>query len=501
MGVTAERLPRSLVSIEIEVEPERLETSMTKVIRKVSQQVRIPGFRPGKAPRAIVERTVGQPMLLQEAIEDLLPTVYNEALESESIDAIGQPEIELKSTEPLVVQATVPVRPTIEIGAYEALRVPRDEVSAGEAEIDEAMTDLRRRYATLEPVDRAVEWNDTVRIDMTVSVEGQAEPHVEEGAEFAVLEDGIVSLPGFLDQLIGLERGGPHEFSFTLPDDYPAEELAGKTAEYSVQLLEVKQEVLPELDDEFARSLDEEGIDNLEELQARLREGVQAQIEAVADMSYREEVVDLLLATAELDYPEVLVEREIDRLVDEQSQHAAHEREDFERWLEAIGRTEDEVRDSLREQADLIVRRGLVLSEFAVREEIAATDEELNERVDEMVEQASAGSTDLARRAQVRAMFDTEQMRASMGERLVTERALERLIEIASQQDEELEPRSPRRRGRRRRGARADADDDGEADEAADEAEASEEARADGEAEADAGDEGGDEKSESEGGA
>ena len=471
---------------------------MTKVIRKVSQQVRIPGFRPGKAPRAIVERTVGQPMLLQEAIEDLLPTVYNEALESESIDAIGQPEIELKSTEPLVVQATVPVRPTIEIGAYEALRVPRDEVSAGETETDEALTDLRRRYATLEPVDRAVEWNDTVRIDMSVSIEGQAEPHVEEGAEFAVTEGGIVSLPGFLDLLIGLERGGPHEFSFDLPEDYPAEELAGKSAAYSVQLLEVKQEVLPELDDEFARSLDEEGIDNLEQLQARVSEGVQAQIEAVADMSYREEVVDLLLATAELDYPEVLVEREIDRLVDEQSQHAAHEREDFERWLEAIGRTEDEVRDALREQADLIVRRGLVLAEFASREEIAATDEELNERVDELVEQASAGTTDLDRRVQVRAMFDTEQMRASMSERLVTERALERLIEIASQQDEELEPRSPRRRGRRRRGARADgeadeADEAAEADESADEAEASEDASA----EADAGDEGGDEKSES----
>ena len=467
---------------------------MTKVIRKVSQQVRIPGFRPGKAPRAIVERTVGQPMLLQEAIEDLLPTVYNEALESESIDAIGQPEIELKSTEPLVVQATVPVRPTIEIGAYEALRVPRDEVSAGETETDEALTDLRRRYATLEPVDRAVEWNDTVRIDMSVSIEGQAEPHVEEGAEFAVTEGGIVSLPGFLDLLIGLERGGPHEFSFDLPEDYPAEELAGKSAAYSVQLLEVKQEVLPELDDEFARSLDEEGIDNLEDLQARVSEGVQAQIEAVADMSYREEVVDLLLATAELDYPEVLVEREIDRLVDEQSQHAAHEREDFERWLEAIGRTEDEVRDALREQADLIVRRGLVLAEFASREEIAATDEELNERVDELVEQASGGTTDLDRRVQVRAMFDTEQMRASMGERLVTERALERLIEIASQQDEELEPRSPRRRGRRRRGARAD-DEADEAEESADEAEASEDASS----EADAGDEddSGDEKSES----
>ena len=489
MGVTAERLPRSLVSLEIEVEPDRLEASMKKVINKLSQQVRIPGFRPGKAPREIVERTVGQPLLLQEAIEDLLPSVYNEALETEEIEAIDQPEIELKSTEPLVVQATVPVRPTIEIGAYEALRVPREEPSAGKTETEEALTELRRRYATLEPVDRPVEWNDTVRIDMSVSVEGQDEPHVEEGAEFAVTEGGIVSLPGFLDQLIGLERGGPHEFSFDLPEDYQAEDLAGKTASYSVQLLEVKQEILPDLDDDFARSLDEEGIENLEELQERVSEGVREQIEAVHQLNYREEVVDLLLATAELDYPEVLVEREIDRLVDEQSQHAAHEREDFERWLQAIGRTEEEVRDALREQADLIVRRGLVLSEFAVREEIAATDEEIGERIDEVVEQASAGTTDLEQRARVRGMFDTEQMRASLRERLISERALERLIEIASQEDEELEPRSPRRRGRRRRGSRAAADDEG--DEAAAEAEASEESSA--EAESDAGDGSGDE--------
>ena len=486
MGVTAERLPRSLVSLEIEVEPERLEASMKKVINKVSQQVRIPGFRPGKAPREIVERTVGQPLLLQEAIEDLLPGVYNEALETEEIEAIDQPEIELKSTEPLVVQATVPVRPTIEIGAYQALRVPREEPPVGDTETEEALTELRRRYATLEPVDRPVEWNDTVRIDMSVSVEGQDEPHVEEGAEFAVTEGGIVSLPGFLDQLIGLERGGPHEFAFDLPEDYQAEELAGKTASYSVQLLEVKQEVLPDLDDDFARSLDEEGIENLEQLQERVSEGVREQIEAVHEMTYREEVVDLLLATAELDYPEVLVEREIDRLVDEQSQHAAHEREDFERWLQAIGRTEEEVRDSLREQADLIVRRGLVLSEFAVREEIAATDEEIGERVDEIVEQASAGTTDLEQRARVRGMFDTEQMRASLRERLVSDRALERLIEIASQEDEELEPRSPRRRGRRRRGSRTADDEQGDE---------SEEASA--EAESDAGDDPGDDDSES----
>ena len=454
MGVTAERLPRSLVSIEIEVEPERLEASMKKVVRKVAKEVKIPGFRPGKAPREIVERAVGQPLLLQEAIEELLPEVYSEALESEDIQPIDQPEIELKSTEPLVVQATVPVRPTVDVGDYGSLRVPRPESTTSDEEIEEALTELRRRFATLEPVDRAVGWGDTVRVDVTVSVDGQEEPHVEEGAEFAVTEGGVVSLPGFLDGLIGLERGGPHEFSFALPDDYQAEELAGKMASYAVQLHEVKQEVLPELDDDFARSLDEEGVENLEQLQARVQEGVRAQIEAEAEADYRDEIVDLLLATAELDYPEVLVEREIDRLVDEQSQHAAHEREDFERWLEAIGRTEDEVRDALREQADLIVRRGLALAEFAQQEELSVSDEEIEQELNALTDQMAGDSTDLEQRAQVRALFDTPQGRASLHDRMVTQRAIERLVEIASQEDDGLEPRSPRRRSRRRRGAR-----------------------------------------------
>ena len=451
--------------MEIEVEPERLEASLQKAVRKVSQQVKIPGFRPGKAPREIVERMVGQPAILQEAIEDLLPDIYSEALESAQVEAIDQPEIELKSTEPLVVQATVPVRPTIDPGDYQALRVPRPETEATEGQLDEAIREVQRRFATLEPVDRAVEWGDTVRVDVTVSVDGQEEPHVEEGAEFTVTEGAIISLPGFLDHLIGLERGGPHEFSFQLPDDYQAEDLAGKTASYTVQLHEVKQEVLPELDDDFARSLDEEGIENLDELRARVEENVKARAEAEAEASYRDEVVDLLLATAELDYPEVLVEREIDRLVDEQSGHAAHTREDFERWLEAIGRSEEEVRDALREQADLIVRRGLVLAEFAEREGIEVPDSEIESEITAVTEQMAGDSTDLEQRAQVRGLFDTPEGRASLRSRLLTARALERIVEIASQADEGLEARPARRRSRRRRAAREGEDAEQEAQE------------------------------------
>ncbi|MYD65391.1 MAG: trigger factor [Chloroflexi bacterium] len=459
MPVTAERLPRSLVSMEIEVEDERLEGALDKAVRKLSQQVRIPGFRPGKAPRHIVENLVGRPALLQEAIEDILPGLYSEALEEQEIDAIGDPEIDLKSTEPLVVTAMIPVRPTVDIGEYQSLRVPRDEVTVSDEDTEEAMVGVRRRYATLEPVDRAVEWEDTVRVDVSVSIEGQGEPHVEEGAEFRVSEDGIVSLPGFLDHLIGLERGGPHEFEFDLPEDYAAEELGGKSASYSVTIHEVKQEVLPDLDDDFARSLDEEGIETLEELQQRIAENVRIRIEAENEAAYRDEVIDLLLATADLDYPEVLVEREIDRLVDEQSNHAFHERETFDQWLEAIGQTEDEVRDALREQADLVLRRGLVVGELADRESIEPSEQDIQAEIDELVESMSGGSTDLEERATLRGLLDTEETRGQITTRLLTTKTLERLVEIASQPDE-IEPRSPRRRSRRRRGARgADGDE------------------------------------------
>ena len=464
MPVTAERLPRSLVAMEIEVEQERLDGALEKAVQKVSQQVRIPGFRPGKAPRHIVENMVGRPALLQEAIEDLLPGLYSEAIEEQEIDAIGDPEIDLKSTEPLIVTAMVPVRPTVDIGDYPSLRVPREEVTVNAEAAEEAMVGVRRRYATLEPVDRAVEWEDTVRVDVSVSVEGQGEPHVEEGAEFRVSQDGVVSLPGFLDHLIGLERGGPHEFGFDLPDDYDAQELAGKTASYTLTLHEVKQEVLPDLDDDFARSLDEEGIETLEQLEERVAENVRVSAEAEGEASYRDEVLDLLLATSELDYPEVLVEREIDRLVDEQSNHAFHERETFDQWLESIGSTEDEVRDALREQADLALRRGLVMAELAEQESIEPSEQDIAGEVDTLVDQMTGGTTDLEERAELRGLLDTDETRGQITSRLLMTQTLERLVEIASQPDDEIEPRSARRRSRRRRGSRDDAEAEGAAD-------------------------------------
>jgi trigger factor len=464
LGITTERLPRALMSLEIEVEPDRVEASMTKAAQKLSEQVRIPGFRPGKAPRHIVERHIGRGALLQEALELLIPDIYNEALESEQIDAIDQPQFDLKSTEPLIVSATVPVRPKVDLRDYRSLRAPRPSVEVDEEQVQEAVTNLRRRFATLEPVDRPVQWNDTVRADVTVSVEGQREPHVEEDAEFALREDGVISLPGFSERLIGLERGGPYEIEFNLPEDFQAAELAGKKASYTVTIREVKQEVLPDLDDDFARSLDE-GFETAAQLEERIRENLREELERQATEGYRDEIVDLLVASAEMDYPDVLVEREIDRQVDRESNHASHTPEGLQRWLEAIGSTLEEVRDALRESSDVTVRRALALGELVEAEEIEVTEEQVEEEVQRLVEQMTGPDADEQRREAVRGIIDTPEARSSMRNQLLTRVAVERLEEICSQPEGDGEERTERRRGtRRRRGVRAEAE--GEAAEA-----------------------------------
>ncbi|GMU39988.1 MAG: trigger factor [Chloroflexota bacterium] len=458
MGTTVERLERARVALEIEVDPERVEKHTERAAQRISRQVRIPGFRPGKAPRNMVERHVGSGAILQEALEELIPEVYNEAIAELDIDAIDQPEFDLKSTEPLVVTATVPVRPKVDLGDYRALRVPKPDAPVTEEQVEQTKVALRRQYAVLEPVERATQWNDHIRADVKVTVEGQ-ESYSEEDAEFPLREGSVVSLPGFVDRLVGLEAG-EHTIEFTLPDDLPSETLRGKRATYEVKIHEVKQEVLPELDDEFVASLDEEGVETVADLDARLRKDLAAQAERAVREQYHNEIIDLLITQANLDYPDVLVNREVDRVIDRESNHASHSREGFENWLKSIGRTEEEVRDAFRPEADLVVRRALALGELIEKESIEVTEAQIDEEIDSLLAQMTGGNP--ANQQAIRGLIDTPDGRNSIRSQLLTRFAVERLEEITSQEDGG-ESAEPRRTSRRRRGG-ADEAADGEAE-------------------------------------
>ena len=461
--------------MQIEVDPDLVEKHMEKAVTRISKQVKIPGFRPGKATRRVIEQRFGSAAILQEALEELVPEVYNQALESEQIDAIDQPEFDLESTEPLVVKAIVPVRPEIDLGDYQALRVPREEVSVTQEHVDEAIEAIRQHIAVLEPVERAVEWNDHVRADVKVQVQDHEDEHEEEDAEFPVREGQVVSLPGFVDRLVGLEVG-EHTIEFDLDADLPSEELAGKHVTYVVNLKEVKREILPDLDDEFVASLDEEGVETVDQLLERIQSDLQKQFERQTQETYHNEVIDLLIARADLDYPDVLVNREVEREIDRQSNHASHTPEGLQNWLNAIGKTEEEVRDELREQADITVKRALVLGELIDAEKIEVTPEDIDAEIDSLVGQMGVPGQAGTNMDAIRNLFDTPDGRASIQNQLMTRKAVERIAEIAAQAEDGAGEGAPRA-SRRRRGATADAAasaaGDDASDETGDEAEAS----------------------------
>ena len=229
---------------------------------------------------------------------------------------------------------------------------------------------------------------DLIEVKSSTSVKQE---HIPDAAiQLHVLENSGVPVRNVFLQHIDntyVYEGGPYDLEFPLPDDFNAEELAGKQASYTVTINEVKQEILPDLDDEFVKSLDEQDLETVEQLRARIAEEVNTRAEAEAKASYHDEIVDLLVARAEIDYPEIIVEHEIDRQIDQQSNHASHTQEGLDAWLGAIGKTEEEIRNDLRESADQAVRRALVLGELTEAEEIVIGDEQVDAEIERMASQ------------------------------------------------------------------------------------------------------------------
>jgi trigger factor len=420
--------------LELEVEDERVQRALDSTYRRLAKRVKVPGFRPGKAPRAVLERHLGEDTIRHEAIDELMPQLYREALEQEQIDAIDRAEYELVTEQPLVAKFTIPIRPTVDLGDYASLRVSREPVVVDPERVQEALEALRHRYATLEPVTRPTQWGDVIHADVHGTIEGTAFVQ-EEDAQFQLQEGRAISFPGFTEALLGREKGPPFEFEVTVPEDLPDERLRGKQARYTVEIKEVKQEVLPELDDEFGRQVGE-GFASLEELRSRVEADLREALEREAEHQYEEQALDTLAGRAQVEYPAVLVEREIDRLLQEQAgigrspergrNSGPSSREELDRYLQRAGKTEEEMRAELRPAADTRVRRSLVLSEVSEAEHIEVTDAEVEEELNRLTASVS-GPED-----EVRRLFSSESAKESMRRSLMTRKTLARLVEIAS---------------------------------------------------------------------
>ena len=370
-----------------------------------------------------------------------MPDVYKEALEQEQIDPIEQASFEVVNEEPLVAKFTVPILPTIELGDHlTTLHVPREDVAIDADRVQEGLESLRHRYATLEPVERPIGWDDIVRADVNGTVNGS--PLVqEEDAEFQLVEDRVISLPGFAEALIGKEKGSELEFELTVPDDAPDEKMRGEQAHYNVHIKELKQEVLPELNDEFARGVGE-GFDSLEALRTRVETDLRETLEQEEEQRYKDEVLETLVDQVQPQFPPVLIERETGRMVQEQLRQTQKksrkggDRESLERYLQQVGKSEEELVEEIRPIAEARIRRSLVLSEVTEAEHIEVGDEEVAAEIDRITSGVGDQSEELRR------LFSGEEAKENLRRSLTTKKTLDRLVEIASS-DEETPPDEP----------------------------------------------------------
>jgi trigger factor len=420
MKVSTQRLPESQVLLEIEADPEQMERSLEKAYRRLAQRVEVPGFRKGKAPAGMLERHIGRARVVREALDILIPEAYNQAIEEQDVDAIDQPSIELVNAEPLAFKATVPVRPTVELGEYQSVRVKRESVSIDEGEVDKALEELRHRYGVHEPVERPVQMGDIVRADVRGVIDGR-EVYKEDDSELRLREGATILLPGIGEGMIGAQKGIPKEISVTVPEgDRP---LSGKTGTFTVAVKEVKEEQLPALSDDFAHEVGE-GFASLDALRERLRNDIRERVQAQAEEEYRDKAVGALVETADtIEFPPVMAERETERLIQDQARHLGLE---VEQYLANTRRTREQLHEELLPVATERVRRSLALTRLAEQEEIKAEDGEVEAEVDRLV--GSSGE----QADQLRKLFGSPDGRAAIARSLVTRKTMDRLVEIAA---------------------------------------------------------------------
>ncbi|MFD4368129.1 trigger factor [Rhodococcus sp. NPDC058521] len=377
MKSTVEQLSPTRVRINVEVPFEELKPDFDKAYKALAQQIRLPGFRPGKAPAKLLEARVGRGAVLEQVVNDALPGRYSEAVTSSSVKAIGQPEIEITKLEDgdvLEFAAEVDVRPEITLPDYSTIAVEVDPVEITDEAVQEQLLSLRQRFGTLTGVDRGVQDGDFLSIDLTATVGGKDVP--EATATGLSHEVGSGQLIEGLDEaVIGVKAGESKDFPSTLV----AGEFAGKEAVVTVTVGSVKERELPEADDEFAQLASE--FDTLEELEADLRERVGRVRKVEQAGQIRDKVLEQLIETVEVPLPDAVVKAEVDAAQHDAVHGFDHDEEAFESALEEQGTTRAEFDKDAQEGAERSVKTQLLLDAIADAGDVTVGQDELTERI------------------------------------------------------------------------------------------------------------------------
>lgn len=383
--------------LQVTVPAEEVDKALDKAFKKVVKQINVPGFRKGKVPRPIFEQRFGVEALYQDAVDILLPKAYSNAVEEAGINPVDQPEIEVTQIEKgkeFKFDATVTVEPEVKLGDYKGLEIEKQNTELTDKEVEETIQQRLEAMADMVvKEDGKVEEGDTVNLDFDGYVDGeQFEGGQADGYD---LEIGSgMFIPGFEEQLVGLAVGEEKDVEVTFPEEYHAEELAGKPATFKTKINEIKSKEVPELDDELANELDSE-VNSVDEYKENLRKQLAESKATEAENAQKEEAITKATDNAEVDIPKAMIKTEEDRMVQEFAQRLQQQGLNLETYFQISGQSEEDLRGQMKEDAEQRVKTNLTLAAIAEAENIDATDEDVEKELETMSSQFGISVDDI----------------------------------------------------------------------------------------------------------
>ena len=386
MNVQVEKLENNMAKLTVEVEAEKFVAATVKVYNKQKNQINVQGFRKGKAPQAIIEKMYGAGVFYEEAADALIQEVYGDAARETGLDIVSYPAIDVVQIEKgknFIFTAEVAVRPEVELGQYMGVEIEKVDTEVTEEDIEAEIKRLQNQQAREITVERAAELGDTVVIDYVGSVDGVE--FVGGKGENYPLELGSNSfIPGFEDQLVGAVAGADVDVNVTFPEEYHADDLAGKAALFQVKVHEVKAKELPVVDDEFAQDISD--FDTLAEFKEDLAKRLADAKKETAASERQQKVMDIVVANAKMDIPAPMVQKSVDDMMNQWAQQLQAQGIPMDVYFEYTGATPAQVAEQFRPQALANIKNRLVLDAIVAAENVTVTEEDINKEVQRMAD-------------------------------------------------------------------------------------------------------------------
>lgn len=382
MEYTKEVLANKKLKLTIKISAEEWQNALQKAYEETKGQYRIQGFRAGKAPRKVIEREYGDTVFYDEALNQSFYKAYDEIIDKEHLEVVGNPNVSVEKIETsgVTMIVTTAVYPEVTLGAYTGLTIEKEKVNVTAAEVNGALKDMQEKAGRMVATDRAAKNGDTLNIDFVGKKDGVAFDGGTAKKYDLVLGSGSF-IPGFEDQLVGTKAGEEKQVVVTFPKDYPAEDLAGKECTFDVTIHEVREKILPELDDEFAKNVSE--FDTLEEYKKSVKENIKKQKEQRAEQVAESKLLETIADNAVVDIPEEMVDEQADAFIHDFEHRLSHQGLSLDGYLQYMNTTVEELKKSRMEDARKTVKTRLVLDAILKKENITLEREEVEKAIED----------------------------------------------------------------------------------------------------------------------